>query len=120
MECTFYDPFPGAGPNDITRIDEGFIDPDKILNIPGRCGEHLLFQSNPYGRMSEGSFLALAESLNTGWRKDAPVTIFVEKGGLPVIHEGNHRLRAAKYINIETLVEIRYFGDSQSVFQITG
>lgn len=119
MKCTFSDPYPQAGPHDITRIDEGFIDPMVILKIPGRYNEQDLFKSNPYGRMPESDFLALVESLKTEWREIGPVTVFVEKDGTPVIHEGNHRLRAAVYAKIKALVEIRYFGNSQEIIQIT-
>jgi hypothetical protein len=120
LTCISLDPYPQAGSHDLTRVDEGYLTPSILLNIPGRCDEQDLFKTNPYGRMTEKEFKALAESLKKGWRKTSPITIFVEKGGIPIIHEGNHRLRAAAYAGIKALVDIRYFGNSQKIFLISG
>jgi len=119
LTCISLDPYPQAAPHDLTRVDEGYLSPSVLLNVPGRCDEHNLFKTNPYGRMTESQFKALAESLKEGWRKNLPVTVFVEKDGTPVIHEGNHRLRAAAYAGIKALVDIRYFGNSQEIMLIT-
>jgi len=119
LTCISFDPYPQAGPHDLTRVDNGYLAPSILLNIPGRCNEQDLFKTNPYGRMTESQFKILAESLKKGWQKDAPVTVFVEKDGTPVIHEGNHRLRAAAYAGIKVLVDIRYFGNSQELFLIS-
>jgi len=49
------DPCKTAGENDITRIDRGWIAPDKILKWQplGESDEHLLFDNKPTGRMSQ-------------------------------------------------------------------
>lgn len=119
LTCTSLDPYPQAGPHDLTRVDKGYLSPSILLDVPGQCDEHDLFKITPYGRMTESQFKALAESLKKGWQKDSPVTVFVEKDGTPIIHEGNHRLRAAVYAGIKVLVDIRYFGNSQENFLIS-
>ena len=118
LQTVFSDPCESAGRHDVTRIDEGYLSPETLLGIKGEFDEQKLFQDNPYGRMGEQRFLALAESLKQGWRENAPVTVFVEKDGQAYIHEGNHRLRAAAYAGIKVLTEIRYFGNSQTIKEI--
>ena len=114
LQCKYEDPYPKAGPHDITRIDVGYVPPQTLLdlNIPGKSGEENLFVKSPWGRMTEQQFFALAESLKKGSDNPA-VTIFVEKDGQAFVVEGNHRLRAAVIAKIDVLVEIRYFGNSQ-------
>lgn len=100
---------------DLTRIDEGFINPLSIVNFPGECGEHLLFESSQTGRMDRDQFNNLVDSLSNGWNMNKCVTIFVEHDGKVFIHEGNHRIRAAIKAGVDCFVEIRYFGNSQCI-----
>jgi hypothetical protein len=101
--------------NDLTRIDEGFMNPLSIVNLPGECGEHLLFNSSQSGRMSKDQFDNLVDSLSKGWDENKCVTIHVEHDGKIFIHEGNHRIRAAIKAGIDCFVEIKYFGNSQRI-----
>lgn len=112
MKTTYMDNFPSAKPTDVSRIDRGYIDPNLLSNIPGKCGEQLLFVMSPTGRMGKAEFARLTKSLSIGWSEIMPVTVFVEKSGSVVIFEGNHRLRAAIAAGIDAFVEIRWFGNS--------
>lgn len=97
----------------MTRIDEGFVPASILLGLPGECGEHEVFAKSRFGSKTESEFRALAESLASGWRENAPILVCVEADGRATIYEGNHRLRAAEFAGIEAFVEVRYFGNSQ-------
>ena len=102
---------------DLTRIDEGMICGKKLLNIAGANNEHLLFDYNECGRLSEDQFLCLCKDIEKNGM-EYPVTIFVDYQGNPTIQEGNHRLRAAIKIRKKAYVEVRYFGNSQDIMTI--
>jgi hypothetical protein len=105
-------PFPDR--SDITRIEEGWMSPDALLDLPGGSGEHILFGYRPHGRLKPNQFQALVDSIRRrGYVPDYPVTIFVESDGRKYVHEGNHRLRAAALARREVFVEVRYLGGAE-------
>lgn len=97
----------------ITRIDEGYVDPNDLLHLPGLAGEHLQFDHDPTGGYGEQQWNTLIEDVRVNGLQEA-ILIFKEMDGRAGIHEGNHRLRAAVAAALTRVpVEIRYFGNSQ-------
>ncbi len=100
-------------PYAITRVDEGYVDPLELLNLPGFEGEHLLFETDSTGGYGEERWRALIEDIKVNGLRWA-VLIFKEMDGRVGIYEGNHRLRAAIAEGLNRVpVEIRYLGNSQ-------
>ena len=114
MKTISLDDCPRAGKNDLTRVDEGYIDTDLIINLQTSIQNQNLFEENPTGRMTGKQFSDLTISLQNGWNELEPVCIQVEHDGSAVLHEGNHRLHAAHAAGIKAFVEIRYFGNGQT------
>lgn len=107
------DDYSRAGKNDLTRIDEGYIDTALLISLPTSIDNQNFFAENPTGRMTEESFAALQASLIKGWDERRPVTVYVEHDGSAIVSEGNHRLHAAHAAGIQAFIEIRYFGNGQ-------
>ena len=101
-----------AGPGDLTRLDAGVLPAHLLVNLPGAAGEEDLFRRVPSGRMAPQSFADLVADLKARGMR-SPVTLHVEQDGRVVIHEGNHRLRAALEAGIPVPVEVKYFGNAQ-------
>lgn len=95
----------------LTRRDRLLVDPQLLVNFSGRKGEERLFANRPSGRKTPAQWRRFVESVAKGVRD--PVTIHVEPDGTVLIHEGNHRIRAAIEAGVMVPVEISYFGNSQ-------
>ncbi len=103
------------GPNVLTRMDLGWVDPRVFLGLPGARNEDIKLTFPP-GRYTPRQWDEFVAGFRRhGWNTELAAPIITkEKDGRVYIYEGNHRIRAAVAAGLlEIPVDIRYFAGSQ-------
>ena len=97
----------------LTRRDRLFVDPRRLLGLPGRKGEERLFAVAPHGRKTPAEWTSFVTDIRRrGVQTHIIVHVEPDEGAL--VHEGNHRIRAAIAARCAQVpVEISYFGNAQ-------
>lgn len=96
-------------PDKITAYFEGDASPAELIDLPGARGEHETIDAEVVARAKE----RLAAE---GFDPDQPIIVRVAQDGTATIWEGNHRLRAAQELGLESVpIYVFYEGGSEAM-----
>lgn len=95
------------------RFRKVWIDPRKLIDLPGARDEHLTLQGDD--EYEQNRVQDLVDKMGTdGYREDRPVMLEVLQNGTVRIYEGNHRVRAAVRAGIDKIpAEVVYRGGAE-------
>ena len=101
----------------LTREETGQVRLLSVIPIRGSRGERRDWHEQGgqmwFGNYPKEKWLAFLEDIKKNGMRE-PIFIIKDPGKPPLIHEGNHRVQAARQLGMRYVpVEVRYFGHSE-------